>query len=70
VLWDFEIRTGRQIQARRSDLVVVNKQKRGLKIDVAIPNDTHIADKAREKIEKYQDLRLEIQRMWNIKAYQ
>jgi len=51
VLWDFEIRTVRQIQARRSDLVVVDKQKRGLKIDVAIPNDTHIADKAREKIE-------------------
>jgi len=69
VLWDFEIRTERQIQARRPDLVVVDKQtKEGLIIDVAIPNDTHIVDKESEKIEKYQDLRLEIQRMWNIKA--
>ena len=30
---------------------------------------THsLVEKEREKIEKYQDLRLKIQRMWNIKA--
>ena len=68
VLWDFKIRTDRQIQAHRPDLVVIDKQMKGLIIDVAIPNDTHIVDKEREKIETYQDLRLEIWRMWNIKA--
>jgi len=52
VLWDFEIRTNRQIQARIPDLVVIDKQtKERLVIDVAIPNDTHIVDKEREKIE-------------------
>jgi len=69
VLWDFEIKTDRQIQARRPELVVIDKQtKEGLIIDVAIPNDTHTVETEREKIEQYQDLRLEIQRMWNIKA--
>ena len=69
LLWDFEIKTDRQRQAHRPDLVVTDKQtKEGLIIDVAIPNDTHTVEKEREKIEKYQDLRLEIQRMWNIKA--
>ena len=48
---------------------MIDKQtKEGLIIDEAVPKDTHIADKEREKIEKYQHLRLEIQRMWNIKA--
>ena len=42
VLWDFEIRTNRQIQARRPDLVVIDKQmKKALIIDVAMPNDAH-----------------------------
>jgi len=68
ILRDFEIRTDRQIQARRPDLVVIDKQTKGLIIDVAIPNDTHIEVNEREKIDKYQDLRLEVQRMWNIKA--
>jgi len=42
---DFEIRTYRQIQARRPDLVVIDKQtKEGLVVDVAIPNGTRIVD--------------------------
>ena len=52
VLWDFEIKTDRQIQARRPDLVVIDKQtKEGLIIDVAMPNDTHTVEKEMEKIE-------------------
>ena len=69
VLWDFEIKADRQIQACRPDFVVIDKQtKERLRIYIAIPNDTHIVDKEREEIEKSQDLRLGIQRMWNIKA--
>ena len=57
------------IPARRPDLVIVDKTaKQALIVDVAVPNDTHINEKEREKIEKYQDLRLEIQRMWDVKA--
>ena len=63
ILWDFEIRTDRVIPARRPDIVVLNKTNRTATIiDIAVPSDRNIKTKEREKIEKYQDLRLEIQR--------
>ena len=69
ILWDFEIRTDRVIPARRPDLVIVDKTaNEAIIVDVAVPNDTNIQGKETEKIEKYQDLRLEIQRMWDVKA--
>ena len=69
ILWDFEIRTDRIITARRPDIVVIDKTtKTATIIDVAVPNDTNIKTKEQEKVEKYQDLRLEIQRLWNVKA--
>ena len=37
-------------------------------IDVAIPGDRNVIKKETEKILKYQDLMIEIQRMWNVKA--
>lgn len=69
VLWDFEIRTDRIIPARRPDIVVLEKKERKVTIiDIAVPSDTNIKSKELEKITKYQDLRLEVQRMWNVKA--
>jgi len=37
-------------------------------IDVAIPGDRNLIKKEAEKILKYKDLTIEIQRMWNVKA--
>jgi hypothetical protein len=37
-------------------------------IDVAIPGDRNVIQKEAEKILKYKDLTLEIQRMWNVKT--
>jgi hypothetical protein len=37
-------------------------------IDVAIPGDRNVIKKEAEKILKYKDLIIEIQRMWNVKA--
>ena len=69
ILWDFEIRTDHVIPARRPDIVVVDKVKREATIiDVAVPSDRNIQDKETEKITKYQDLKLEIQKLWNVKA--
>ena len=34
-------------------------------IDVAIPYDTRIKDKQIEKIQKYQDLKIQVQRCWD-----
>lgn len=69
LLWDFEIRTDHRIQARRPDIVIIDKNKRKATIiDIAVPDDRNIMDKEREKIAKYQDLRLEIMRLWNVRA--
>ena len=37
-------------------------------IDVAIPGDRNVIKREVEKILKYKDLKIEIQRMWNVKA--
>jgi hypothetical protein len=37
-------------------------------IDVAISGDRNVIKKEAEKILKYKDLTIEIQRMWNVKA--
>ena len=37
-------------------------------IDVACPFDTRIVEKEREKIDHYQYLKVEIQKMWNCKS--
>ena len=36
--------------------------------DVAVPGDRNVMKKESEKILKYEDLTIEIQRMWNMKA--
>jgi hypothetical protein len=37
-------------------------------IGVAIPGDTNLIKKEAEKIFKYEDIILDIQRLWNVKA--
>jgi len=37
-------------------------------IDVAIPGDRNVIKKEAEKILKYKDITIEIQRMWNVKT--
>ena len=55
--------------SRRPDLVVVDKKRRTCKIiDFAVPGDSTIQEKEKEKIEKYQDLRRELQKIWNMRA--
>ena len=55
-LWDFNIQT-----------VCINKPKTECQIiDFAIPGD--IAIKEQEKIDRYEDLRIELQKVWNVKV--
>ena len=69
ILWDISIQTDHVIEARRPDLVVVDKKERSCKIiDFAVPGDSRIEEKEKDKIEKYQDLRRELQRIWNFKV--
>ena len=57
---DESIQTNHVIEARRPDLVVVDKKRRTCKIiDSAVSGDTRNEEKEKEKTEKYQDLRSE-----------
>ena len=45
----------------------MNKQtKRCYFVDVAIPGDTHVKLKTTEKLDKYRDLQIAIQHLWNV----
>ena len=62
------IQCNREIEARRPDIVVVDKEKREVKIiDVAIPGDARVCEKELEKIDKYKPLKDEIARLWKKK---
>ena len=53
---------------RRPDIVIVHKMKKtAVIIDLAMPLDKRIIDKKKEKIEKYQNLKREILRLWTFK---
>jgi hypothetical protein len=45
------------------------KDKICLLIDVAIPSDRNVIQKESEKKLKYNNLSMEIQRMWNMKCF-
>ena len=69
IFWDFSIQTDHVIEAWRPDLVVVDKKERICKIiDFAVPGDNRIEEKEKDKIEKYQDLGRELQKIWNVKV--
>ena len=69
ILLDFNIQTDKFIEHKRSYIVCVNKLKRGCQIiDFAIPCDQNMAIKEQEIIDKYQDLRTELQKVWNFKV--
>ena len=49
-------------------MVVVDKKERSCKIiHFAVPGDSRIAEKEKDMIEKYRDLRWELQKIWNVK---
>ena len=68
-MWDFSIQTDHVIEARRPDLVVIDKKERSCKIiDFAVPGDSKIEEKEKDRIGKYQDLGRKLQKIWNVKV--
>ena len=54
LLWDMMIQCDQHIQARKPDMVLLNKRtKVATIIDIAIPGDKRVEEKEVEKIEKY-----------------
>ena len=69
MLWDFSIQTDLVIEVQRPDLVAVDKKERNCKIiDFAVPGDSRVEEKEKDRTEKYQDLGRELQNIWNVKV--
>ena len=69
ILWDFTIQTDHVIEAKRPDMIVVEKRNKCCKIiDFAIPYDSRIEEKEVEKVVKYQDLARELKKLWKMKT--
>ena len=49
-------------------IIIIIIKRTCMLIDVAIPGDRNVIKKEAEKILKYKDLTIEIQRMWNVKT--
>ena len=66
-LWDFAIQTDQEIEHQSPDIVAIGKGKKECKIiDIAVPGDQNIKVKELEKITKYQDLKLQVQKLWYV----
>ena len=61
-LWNFSIQTDHVIEAQRPDLVLVDKEICKI-IDFAVSRNSRIEEKEKDKIEKYQDLRRQLQKI-------
>ena len=70
ILWDFiTIQTDHVIEARRPDMIVVEKRNKCCKIiDFAITYDSRIEEKEVEKVVKYKDLARELRKLWKMKT--
>jgi len=61
--------TDRTIPQNQPDIIIRDNEKGiCMLIDVAIPGDRNVILKEADKILKYKDLTIEIQRMWNVQT--
>ena len=69
ILWNQQVQTNRTIPNNKPDIIIRDNEKGTcMLIDVAISGDRNVIKKEAEKILKYKDLTIEIQRMWNVKT--
>ena len=69
ILWDFNIYCDRIINARRPDITIIDKTVKLITlVDISVPADKRIVEKEDEKVSKYQDLRIELERLWKMKS--
>ena len=68
ILWDFTVQCDRKVEARRADIIFIDKKEREVAItDVAIPGDDRLKDRELEKLKKYQLLKDEIAKVWRMR---
>ena len=67
ILWDVPIITDKKVKCNRPDILVHDTNTRKCTIiDVAVPVCTNMVSKTAEKLCKYKDLEIEIQKLWNL----
>ena len=68
IMWDSYLITDKKVPHNRPDIVIHDTIKREcIIIDVAVPCCQNILKKEAEKITKYRDLEIELQKCWNLK---
>jgi len=69
ILWNQQAQTDRTIPNNKPDIIIRDNEKGTcVLIDVAISGDRNVIKQEADKILKYKDLTIEIQRMWNVKT--
>ena len=69
ILWNQQVQTDRTIPNNKPDIIIRdNEAGTCMLIDVAISRVRNVIKKEAEKILKYKDLTIEIQRMWKVKT--
>ena len=68
VLWDINVQCDKVVETRKPDIILIDKkEQKGIIINIVVPADVRVGEKEREKMEKYQDLKREIGRLWKLK---
>ncbi|RWS07586.1 uncharacterized protein B4U79_14051, partial [Dinothrombium tinctorium] len=63
--WDKEVGTEKTIDFNKPDIILIDKQKQFTQlIDVAVPLTHNLSNTESTKIKKYQNLAIEIKRIW------
>jgi hypothetical protein len=69
ILWNQQAQTDRTIPNNKPDIIIRDNEKSTcMSIDVTISGDRNVIKEEAEKIRKYKDLTIEIQRMWSVKT--
>jgi len=69
MVWDMTIQCGHVIEARRPDIVVVEKEsnKAIIVVDITSLWNQRVYEKEGENIDEYQNLEREIEKLWDIR---
>ena len=66
ILWDFTVQTDYVIEARIPDMVIIDKTKNECKIiDFACLFDSRIAEREKDKMKGYNDLKRKLKKIWD-----
>jgi hypothetical protein len=69
ILWNQQVQTDGTIPNNKPDIIIRDNEKGTcMLIEVAISGDRNVIKKEAEKILKYKDLTIEIQRVWSVKT--